>query len=58
MGTGQGERAINWSMEVLHQYVKELLHSECEGSLDQDSQGGYGFSFSGDIQDMLGCLPV
>jgi len=56
--TRQGETAINWSTEVLHQYVKELLHSEGHRALEQAAQGGCGFSLSGDIQDPPGCLPV
>ena len=41
-----------------HQYVKELLHSKGDGALEQAAQGGCGFSFSGDVQDPLGCLPM
>ena len=38
--------------------MKELLHSKGDGALEQAAQGGYGFSFSGDIQDLSGHLPV
>ena len=38
--------------------MKELLHSKDDGALEQAAQGGCGFSFSGDIQDLSGCLPV
>jgi len=49
--------AMNWT-EFLHQYVKELLHSEGDRGLEQAAQGGFGFYFSGDIQDPPGCLPM
>jgi len=38
--------------------VKELLHSKGDRALEQAVQGGGGLSFSGDIQDPPGCLPV
>jgi len=38
--------------------MKELLHSKGDRALEQAAQGGCGFSFSGDIQDPPGCLPV
>ena len=38
--------------------MKELVHSEGDGVLAEAAQGGCGFSFSGDIQDPPGCLPV
>jgi len=36
--------------------VKELLHSEGDGALEQAPLGGCGFYSSGDIQDPPGCL--
>ncbi len=38
--------------------MKELLHSEDDGALEQAAQGDCGFSFSGNIQDPPGHLPV
>ena len=38
--------------------MKELLHGEGDGALDQAAQGGGGFSFSADVQGPPGCLPV
>lgn len=58
VGTGQGETAINRSIEcsapvregTSSQYVTELWNGL--------PRGGYGFSFSGDAQDPPGRLPV
>jgi len=44
VGIGQGEMAIAEAQEVLHQYAKELLHSERDGALQQAAQGGCGVS--------------
>ena len=38
--------------------MKELLHSKGDGVLKQIAQGGCGFYFSGDIQDLPGHTPV
>ena len=37
---------------------EELLYYESDGALKQAAQIGCGVSFSGDIQDTSGCLPV
>ena len=69
MGHGQplfsglkGQNKGKWpeigAYEILHQYAKELLHSEGDGALKWAAQRGCGSSFSGDIQDPSGCLPV
>ena len=38
--------------------MKEILHGEGDGALEQAAQESCGFSFSGDIQDPPGHLPV
>ena len=38
--------------------MKELLHKEGDRALEQAAQGDCRFSFSGDIQDQSGHLPV
>ena len=38
--------------------MKEFLHSEDDGALEQAAQGDCGFSFSEDIQDAPGHLLV
>ena len=53
---GQGARTE--AQEVPSEYEEELLPSEGDGALEQAAQGGCGFSFSGDIQDPPGCIPV
>ena len=58
VGTGQGEMAINCSIGSSNQYVKELLHREGDGALEQAFLGGCGFSSSADIQGLSGYLPV
>jgi len=67
VGTGQGKTAINLSIgsstpirEGTHtsNIDVELLHSEGDRALEQAAWRGCGFSFSGDIQDPSGCLPV
>lgn len=46
------------AQQVLHQYAKELLHSEGGRVLEQAAQGGYRVTVSGDMQDQPGHPPV
>jgi len=43
---------------VPFQYVKELIYGEGDGGLEQAAQGRCRFSFTGDIKDLPGRLPV
>jgi len=47
-----------FSTDVHKNVFFTILHSEGDGALEWAAQGGCGFSFSGDIQDPPGCLPV
>ena len=54
----KGQWAQTEAQEVPAEHKKELLHFEGDGALEQVSQRGCGFSFSGDIQNPPGRGPV
>jgi len=44
--------------EVPSEHEEKLIYWEGHRALEEGAQGGYGASFSGDIQNPPGCLPV
>jgi len=54
----KGQWAQTEAREVPSEHEEELLPSEFDGALEQAAQGGCGVSFSGDIQDPSGQVPV
>ena len=54
----KGQRAQTEAKEVPSEHEEELLPSEGDGALEQAAQGGCGFCFSADIEDLPGCSPV
>ena len=54
----KGQWAQTEAQEVPSEHEEEFLSSERDGALEQAARGGYGVSFSGDIQDVPGQDPM
>ena len=58
LGTGRGNGAKLPVIRFMANVLSILLHNKGDRALERAAQRGWGVSFSGDIQDQSGCLPV